>query len=120
MDSDNLDGFDKQRGSRLEQAFKERQIAKTYVLAMELGVSESAVSRWKQGASITLNNARKLCLIVDISMDWLVLGRGGIDDHKRFTVSRSEREFLQKLRSAPEGFREHLKLAIDHLKTPGA
>ena len=69
-------------GQRFETALKRRNVPKLYVLALEVGVDQSAISRWKQGMSITMGNAVKLCEELDISLDWLMMGRGTIDMHK--------------------------------------
>lgn len=46
-------------------------------------MDESAISRWKKGRSISLENAAQVCDALDISLDWLVMGRGSIDAHRR-------------------------------------
>lgn len=46
-------------------------------------MDESAISRWKKGRSISLANAAQVCRALDISLDWLVLGRGSIDSHRQ-------------------------------------
>lgn len=56
-------------------------MGKLYALAVEIGVDESAISRWKKGRSISLENAAEVCRALDISLDWLVMGRGSIDAH---------------------------------------
>ncbi len=68
-------------GQRLQYALNRRGVRKLYALAVELGVDESALSRWRQGRSITLANAVTLCQTLDISLDWLLLGRGDIEEH---------------------------------------
>jgi transcriptional regulator with XRE-family HTH domain len=69
-------------GDRLQYALNRRGVRKLYALAVELGVDESALSRWRQGRSITLANAVTLCQTLDISLDWLLLGRGDMDAHQ--------------------------------------
>jgi transcriptional regulator with XRE-family HTH domain len=70
-------------GQRLSLAIKRRNVRKLYAIAVEIGVDESALSRWKKGGAISLPNAARLCLTLDISLDWLVLGRGEMDAHKQ-------------------------------------
>ena len=101
------------RGQRLEQALRIRNIGKMYVLAIEMGVSESTISRWKKGAPITTENLIKLCQILDISADWLLLDRGDIDQHISLTVNHDERALLGLIRSLPSGFLFHFSRAIE-------
>ena len=68
-------------GKRLHEAIRARGIRKVYTLATELGVSESAVSRWLKSEPITLENFAKLCLVLDINADWLLFERGGMHIH---------------------------------------
>lgn len=67
---------------RLDHALTLRRVHKLYALAFELGVDESAVSRWRRSRSISLDNAVNLCRVLDVSLDWLVTGRGHILSHK--------------------------------------
>ena len=69
-------------GTRLEQALRRRRIRKLHALAVEIGVDQSAISRWRKGLSISLPNAVSLCLALDISLDWLVTGRGIMEAHR--------------------------------------
>ena len=100
------------RGQRLEEALSIRKIGKMYVLAIELGVSESTISRWKQGAPIATENLIKLCQFLDISADWLLLERGNIDQHVSLSVNHDERALLGLVRSLPSGFLIHFSRAI--------
>lgn len=67
---------------RLDHALKVRRVHKLHALAVELGVDESAVSRWRRSRSISLDNAVNLCRVLDVSLDWLVTGRGHILAHR--------------------------------------
>ena len=67
---------------RLDHALKLRRVYKLHALAFELGVDESAVSRWRRSRSISLDNAVNLCRVLDVSLDWLVTGRGHILAHR--------------------------------------
>ena len=73
-----MDGWE----DRLASAFAARGVRKLQALAVELGVDESAISRWKRGRAISLDNVARLCLALDVSLDWLVLGRGDMDLHR--------------------------------------
>jgi hypothetical protein len=68
-------------GERLRLAIQQRGMRKLSVVACSIGVTESAVSRWRSGGAMTLGNIANVCLALDISADWLVLGRGHMDMH---------------------------------------
>ena len=44
-------------------------------VAAEIGVSPVALSKWRQGGPLSLENACKLAVHLNVSLDWLVLGR---------------------------------------------
>jgi plasmid maintenance system antidote protein VapI len=73
------------RGERIRHALAARGVRKQQALAAELDVHESAITRWKENAAMSLDNAIALSTVLDISLDWLLIGRGTIDSHK--TVS---------------------------------
>jgi transcriptional regulator with XRE-family HTH domain len=73
----------KSRGERLNSALTARGISKQLALAVQLGVDESAISRWRKGTGLSLEHAAQLCETLDISLDWLILARGDIDLHNR-------------------------------------
>lgn len=104
---------DPERGQRLEEALRIRNIRKMYVLAIEMGVSESTISRWRKGAPIATENLIKLCQILDISADWLLLARGSIDQHILLNVNHDERVLLSLTRSLPSGFLTHFSRALE-------
>jgi transcriptional regulator with XRE-family HTH domain len=68
-------------GMRLQHALRRRRIRKLHALAVEIGVDQSAISRWRKGLPIALTNAVSLCRALDISLDWLVTGRGVMEAH---------------------------------------
>ena len=105
------------RGHRLEEALRIRRIDKMYGLAIEIGVNESAISRWRKGAPIKTDNAVKLCQTLDISADWLLLARGNIDQHISFSISSDERELLGNLRVLPRDFMIYFGRAIESLSS---
>jgi transcriptional regulator with XRE-family HTH domain len=69
-------------GERLQQALRQRKIRKLHALAVEIGVDQSAISRWRKSLPISLPNAVSLCYALDISLDWLVTGRGAMEAHR--------------------------------------
>lgn len=86
---------------RLDHALKLRRVRKLHALAVELGVDESAVSRWRRSRAISLSNAVNLCCALDISLDWLLTGRGHILAH-RSDVSLAERFAVEVFVDLPE------------------
>ncbi|WP_083530847.1 helix-turn-helix transcriptional regulator [Methylobacterium sp. AMS5] len=67
---------------RLQQALAARGIRKLYAFADEIGVNKSALTRWKSGKNISIENICRLAECLDISIDWLLLGRGCMDGNK--------------------------------------
>lgn len=70
------------RGERLRLAMDARGVRKQHAFAFQLKVHESAITRWKANQSLSLDNAIAVCAALDISLDWLLLGRGTMDFHK--------------------------------------
>ncbi|WP_226864944.1 helix-turn-helix domain-containing protein [Microbulbifer taiwanensis] len=95
-------------GARLERVLRARGVQKISPLALELGVNESCISRWRRGGAISTDNAIRLCRALDISLDWLLSGRGHMDQHKGRAVSDREFLLLARMRSLPEKVRETL------------
>lgn len=77
-------------GTRLKVALQAREIGKHYALAVELGVHESAISRWQKGRSISVPHLIALCQTLDISIDWLLTGQGSMMQHKLPSVDSAE------------------------------
>ena len=69
-------------GNRLQLALRRRRVRKLHALAVEIGVDQSAISRWRKGSPISLPNAVSLCRALDISLDWLVTGQGVMEAHR--------------------------------------
>ena len=65
-------------GARLRQAMR-GHVPKQ--VAADLGVSVAALSRWQHGHPIMLRYAAALCSRLDVSADWLLLGRGSPQAH---------------------------------------
>ncbi|HEY1475992.1 MAG TPA: helix-turn-helix transcriptional regulator [Pseudolabrys sp.] len=70
------------RGERIREALTARGVRKQQALAAELNVHESAVTRWKENKQMSLHNAMALAASLDVSLDWLLLGRGTMDSHR--------------------------------------
>lgn len=88
-------------GERLEQVLRARKVRKVYPLALELGVNESCISRWRRDGAISTDNAIRLCRILDVSLDWLLCGRGQMDQHKGRSISDEEYAVIEALRLLP-------------------
>ncbi len=63
-------------GGRLTHAMGVRGHTKAAGLAAKIGVTESAISRWKSGRPITLEHAIALRNALSVSLDWLLCGEG--------------------------------------------
>ncbi|WP_368518780.1 multiprotein-bridging factor 1 family protein [Rhizobium sp.] len=87
------------RGKRVREAIARRQIRKVHALAAELNVSVAAVSRWQSGGHTSLDSACALAQLLDVSLDWLLLGRGTMEWHKDSTISQTELQWVLALRS---------------------
>ncbi len=85
-------------GKRIEYALQYSRVKKLSALALELGVDDSAISRWRTNGNISIKNAGNLCSALDISLDWVVLGRGSIHQHKNFYANDTEQEIIFLLR----------------------
>jgi transcriptional regulator with XRE-family HTH domain len=70
------------RGRRIDRAIKLRQWRKLSALAAAVEVNESAVTRWRQGGAISLDSAVRLSETLDVSLDWLAMGRATPDQHR--------------------------------------
>ena len=88
---------------------------KTISLAYELGVSEPAISQWKNGKPISLENACELALVLDVSLDWLLLGRCEHDIHKKLPTKTSHTSLVLALEATPPKVQKALKIIIDRL-----
>lgn len=77
---------DIQRGRRIRKAIASSKIVKAYALAVEMDVSIAAVSKWQNGGEISLHNACELARLTDVSLDWLLLGRGTSHAHHEITA----------------------------------
>ncbi|SOE17572.1 bacteriophage CI repressor-like protein [Hoeflea halophila] len=93
--------IDTQRGKRIVRAMKQRGHNKAMALAVEIGVSPAAMSKWIHGHPMTLDNACLLARSLDVSLDWLALGRNAPDWQRREHLTDEELELLEMLRQRP-------------------
>ncbi|EJC80781.1 Helix-turn-helix protein [Rhizobium leguminosarum bv. trifolii WSM2297] len=89
---------DMARGKRIREAISRGKFRKVHALAVELNVSVAAVSRWQNGGHTSLESACALARLLDVSLDWLLLGRGAIEAHKNSTISATELLWVMALR----------------------
>lgn len=61
---------------RLRDALESQARGKRYALAVAVGVNPSSVTRWLNGGPISVESLIAVCEALQVSMDWLVLGRG--------------------------------------------
>ncbi len=87
------------RGERIRHALAARGVRKQQALAAELNVHESAITRWKENAAMSLDSAMALASVLDVSLDWLLLNRGTIDSHKMQDAARPLSVDLRRLGS---------------------
>ncbi|WP_221074347.1 helix-turn-helix domain-containing protein [Agarivorans aestuarii] len=103
------------RGERITYAIKVTNTRKLSALALELGVDESAISRWKKNGNITLDNAGLFCHTLDVSMDWIVLGRGHCFQHRKQATNYTETDLLLTLRLLNEDTIKQLNAFLKNL-----
>jgi transcriptional regulator with XRE-family HTH domain len=98
--------------NRLNQALQKRGIRKMYALAVDLGVDESAISRWRRGGPISLTHVVDLCRYLDVSLDWLLMGRGTLDMHKDVYAKYSEHRLFRACVDTTENAPAHVVDAL--------
>lgn len=112
------------RGERLRQALEARGIHKQMALANELGVDESAISRWQRDSGLSLAHAARLCEVLDISLDWLILGRGNMDLHRPPEIAANAASSIEPLESLPApvfaAIRNLIRAILDELNKKSA
>ncbi|PHY17512.1 helix-turn-helix domain-containing protein [Caulobacter sp. BP25] len=106
------------RGDRLSHAIKGRGISKMMALALDLDVHESAISRWRKNGPMSLENAARISEVLDISLDWLVLGRGEMDGHTVESLASEEFEYLRVLRKVRRRARVRLMALLEEMTEP--
>lgn len=102
-----------ERGLRIRSAISLRGHRKMLALAVELGVSVAAISKWQKGQQISLENACILAQHLDVSLDWLLLARGSPDWHRSRALTDDELDLVLQLRSRPKPI---LKILSDLVK----
>ena len=93
--------IDRERGSRIKKAMATRGYRKATALAAALEISPAAVTKWTQGYAMSVDHVRKLAALLDISLDWLLMGRNGPDWLRPDQLSEVELDLVGKLRERP-------------------
>lgn len=70
------------RGTRLREAMADQGFGKQHAFAALLNVNESTVTRWLSDGPMSLDSAVEICRALDLSLDWLLLGRGDMRAHR--------------------------------------
>ncbi|MGO8279619.1 helix-turn-helix domain-containing protein, partial [Rhizobium ruizarguesonis] len=81
---------------------------KVHALAAELEVSVAPVSRWQNGGHTSLESACALADLMDVSLDWLLLGRGTMDWNRNSAISATELQMVLALRNRSAAKRSNL------------
>jgi len=102
--------MDQHWGVQLKKAISKRGYNKFTSLAAAMGVSESTISRWAAGESISIENAIKLCDEMDISMDWLFRSA------ERLEAAQSDPAASERLAELPKFLNELPADALEHLR----
>lgn len=95
------DKIDRDRGKRIDQAMNEKGHRKAMALAAELSISPAALTKWKQGHAMSLGNACSLANVLDVSLDWLILGRNSPDWLQLDQLNSQEVDLITNLRCRP-------------------
>jgi len=103
-------------GTRLRSALRSRGYNKYLAFAAEIDVSPSTVTRWCDGHPIKLQNLIQICEILDISLDWLVLGTDDRDLRPEPPRSGECARLSDALRGLPDDALQKVTAAIDALR----
>lgn len=94
--------IDRKRGERLHRAMIARDQRKMMALAAELNISPAAVSKWKQGHAMSIDHACRLSDILEVSLDWLLMGKDADERPQvKWKLSHPEIDLVENLRSRP-------------------
>lgn len=111
--------IDRERGRRLKLAMTTRGYRKATALAAGLAISPAAITKWTQGHAMSLHHVRHLAALLDISLDWLLMGRNGPDWMQPNQLSEVELDLIGKLRERPARIGQLLiRLAVEIPKIP--
>lgn len=103
------------RGLRIQLAMQARTFTKLSALAAAVGVTESAISRWCHDGPMTTDNVVSLCAILDVSIDWLLLGYGPMQRQTQGSVTNLY-EISNLIERMKPHVREHLSRFLSSLQ----
>jgi hypothetical protein len=109
----------RQRGERVHIAIQQRGTIKLTALAAELGVTAGALTRWRQGGPMSLENGARFCQVLDVSLDWLVMGRANPDYHRQRAPNEDRQRLLRALNALPPGSEGHIASLLETLANVG-
>ena len=92
---------DKNRGIRLKHAMETRGYRKATALAASLDISPAAITKWTQGHAMSLDHVANLAHLLDVSLDWLLMGRNEPDWLRQDQLTAVECEIIEKMRARP-------------------
>lgn len=84
-------------GTRIRLALDARDMRPSD-LAARSGVSRAAVSSWLKGENLSLANINIIAKVLDVSLNWLVMGIGSVQLAADSDVSQEEQNLLRLLR----------------------
>jgi transcriptional regulator with XRE-family HTH domain len=95
---------------------------KQHAFAVALNVSQSTVTRWLANGPMSLESAADICSVLNISLDWLVLGRGEMESKAAAPGAvRASAEGIEKIvrlyEALPSKSRRLLSSFLDSLDT---
>lgn len=91
----------RERGHRLRLAMITRGYGKATALASGLDISPAAITKWTQGHAMSVDHVCNLATLLDISLDWLLMGRNGPDWIQPDQLSEIELDLIGSLRERP-------------------
>ncbi|HTU11880.1 MAG TPA: helix-turn-helix transcriptional regulator [Allosphingosinicella sp.] len=106
---------DRNRGNRLRQAMAMRGYGKATALAAGLDISPAAITKWTQGHAMSIGHVCSLARLLDISLDWFLMGRNGVDWLRPDQLSDVEINLLGQLRERPSRIGQILSRLINEI-----
>lgn len=82
---------------RLLEAMQQRNVSITN-LAYALDLSKASVSEWLRGGGLSMQNLAAIALELNVSIDWLLMGKGTMDLFGSIHPTEEEMELVYHLR----------------------
>lgn len=103
--------------SRLQEAMQIRNISITN-LSYALGVSKASVSEWLRGGGLSINNLAAIALEMNISVNWLLMGKGSMNLFGPIHPTAEEMELIYHTRRASETVSDAFFNMISNIAKP--